>query len=284
MKTLSFLILIASSLLAQSNFNPITPCRVVDTRNATGTFGGPILAASSSRSFPIPTGACPVPATATAYAFNVTVVPPGPLGFVTVYPTGATLPLASVLNDLSGDVLANAATIQAGTSGAISVYATNPTHLVLDIYGYYTAVVPAAFATGYGLLTVTSNTSNCIGTPAIPCIQVNSAIFPRIQEIFSPAPGSASAGTNTFDGVGNPTWTSYTQNPAFVFVPDVNCSGQNDTLNVDKLGALPLEIEVNGVISPTVNGSCIAGNPYVVIPVPSSASGSAAGASGFVIH
>jgi hypothetical protein len=267
-----------------SNFNPITPCRVVDTRNATGTFGGPILAANASRSFPIPTGACSIPATATAYAFNVTVIPPAALGYLTAYPTGATVPLASVLNDLQGQIVANAAVVAAGTSGAISVFVPNSTHLVLDIYGYYSPVVASSFSTGYGLLTVTSNTNNCVGTPSTPCIQVNSAIFPRLQEILSPAPGSGSAGTNAFTGVGTPPWTSYTQYPAFIFVPDVNCSGNNDTLNVSNLGALPLQILTNGVAGPTVAGSCTAGMPVVAIPTPSSAASAIGGASGIVLH
>jgi hypothetical protein len=58
-------------------FYPLTPCRILDTRNATGTFGGPSLVAWIARSFPIPSSGCDVPSGAGAYAFNVTVVPPG---------------------------------------------------------------------------------------------------------------------------------------------------------------------------------------------------------------
>ena len=40
-------------------FFPVTPCRVVDTRNADGPFGGPELTAGeTSRSFTIPAGPC----------------------------------------------------------------------------------------------------------------------------------------------------------------------------------------------------------------------------------
>ena len=42
----------AGSTPAGLAFVPVTPCRVEDTRNPTGTFGGPALAANSSRSFP----------------------------------------------------------------------------------------------------------------------------------------------------------------------------------------------------------------------------------------
>ena len=67
-------------------FVPVTPCRIVDTRNATGAFGGPQIAGGSSRSFIIPSSSCNIPATAQAYSLNVAVVPSGPLGYLTVWP------------------------------------------------------------------------------------------------------------------------------------------------------------------------------------------------------
>ena len=42
----------------QSNFIPIQPCRIADTRNPTGPFGGPMLVGAASRSFVIPQSAC----------------------------------------------------------------------------------------------------------------------------------------------------------------------------------------------------------------------------------
>ncbi|HUI83663.1 MAG TPA: choice-of-anchor D domain-containing protein [Candidatus Binatia bacterium] len=64
-------------------FVPVSPCRVVDTRNALGTFGGPAIAGQSARDFPLPQGSCGIPASAAAYALNITVVPHGPLGYLT---------------------------------------------------------------------------------------------------------------------------------------------------------------------------------------------------------
>ena len=46
------------------SFYPVTPCRVADTRNADGPFGGPEMTAGSTRSFAIPASGCPVPSTA----------------------------------------------------------------------------------------------------------------------------------------------------------------------------------------------------------------------------
>ncbi|HMD20537.1 MAG TPA: protease pro-enzyme activation domain-containing protein, partial [Alloacidobacterium sp.] len=79
-------------------FIPVTPCRIADTRNATGPFGGPELAANTSRAFNIPQSACSIPTTAVAYSLNVTVVPGGSLGYLTLWPTGQTQPVVSLLN------------------------------------------------------------------------------------------------------------------------------------------------------------------------------------------
>src|SRR5206468_7469283 len=79
-----------------------------------------------------------------AYSLNVAVVPAGPLGFLTAWPAGQTRPLASTLNSLDGRVKSNAAIVPAGTGGAISIFASNTTHVILDINGYF---VPATDAT-----------------------------------------------------------------------------------------------------------------------------------------
>ena len=86
---LTLALLITAPLLAQSqsNFIPIQPCRVADTRNATGPFGGPMLQGNATRNFTIPSNSCAIPTSATAYSLNVSIVPPGPLGFLTLWPT-----------------------------------------------------------------------------------------------------------------------------------------------------------------------------------------------------
>ncbi|MGA3210479.1 MAG: protease pro-enzyme activation domain-containing protein [Terriglobales bacterium] len=121
-------------------FVPVTPCRVVDTRNADGPFGGPELTGGTSRSFTIPSGPCTgIPTTAVAYSLNVTVVPPAPLGYLTIWPAGEGQPVVSTLNSLDGRIKANAAIVPAGTSGAVSVFVNNTTNVVLDIDGYFEA-------------------------------------------------------------------------------------------------------------------------------------------------
>lgn len=118
-------------------FFPVTPCRVLDSRSATGTFGGPVLGGGAKRTVPVSQSPCGIPATAQAYSLNVTVVPRGPLSYLTVFPTGTAQPLVSTLNSFEGGVVSNAAIVPAGTGGAIDVFATNTTDIIIDINGYF---------------------------------------------------------------------------------------------------------------------------------------------------
>jgi hypothetical protein len=95
------------------------------------------MLAGSQRSIPVPSGNCGIPGTARAYSLNVTVVPSGPLAYLTIWPTGQQIPNVSTLNSLSGAIVANAAIVPAGTSGAISVFVTNNTDVIIDINGYF---------------------------------------------------------------------------------------------------------------------------------------------------
>ncbi len=134
----------AQASSTELQFIPITPCRIADTRNAAGAFGGPELAAEATRTFDVPQSACGIPATAVAYSLNATVVPIQALGFLTVWPAGEEQPVVSTLNS-DGRVKANATIIPAGTNGGVSVYASDATQFILDIDGYF---APAGTTSG----------------------------------------------------------------------------------------------------------------------------------------
>jgi hypothetical protein len=125
----------------------VTPCRVLDSRLPTGT---PPF--SATRDVNVTASACGIPATAQAYVFNATVVPPGPLGFITMWPQGQTQPLAATLNATDGAVTNNMAIVPT-TTGSVSVFPSAPTHLVLDIFGYLRSGTPRAhfYVPGRGL-------------------------------------------------------------------------------------------------------------------------------------
>ena len=90
----------ATATTPSYGFVPMYPCRIVDTRKTTGPFGGPRIAGGTSRDFAITASSCGVSPYARAYAINVTVVPSGHLGYLTVWPGGQDRPLASTLNSL----------------------------------------------------------------------------------------------------------------------------------------------------------------------------------------
>ncbi len=121
-------------------FYPVAPCRVIDTRpgqGTTGAFGPPSFNAGTTRNFPLPQGRCAIPSTAQAYSLNFTIVPPAPLSFLTVWPTGQTRPAVSTLNSFEGRIVANGAIVPAGSGGGIDIFTTHSTDVVADINGYF---------------------------------------------------------------------------------------------------------------------------------------------------
>jgi hypothetical protein len=122
-------------------FVAMTPCRVFDTRNANGPYGGPRLLANTMRNFDVDSGPCSgIPAGVEAYSMNFgAILPDGLNAFVTIWPAGAAQPLVSTINPIQGGVVANAAIVPAGIGGSISVFPNTGLHLYSDINGYFTA-------------------------------------------------------------------------------------------------------------------------------------------------
>jgi hypothetical protein len=152
-------------------FVPVTPCRIADTRNAAGPFGGPELAAASTRTFNIPQSACGIPASAIAYSLNATVVPNAALNYLTLWPAGEAQPFVSTLNS-DGRVKANATITPAGANGGVSVYATDATQFILDIDGYFLPAGSSASGLQFYPLTPcriadTRNPTGPLGGPSI---------------------------------------------------------------------------------------------------------------------
>jgi hypothetical protein len=65
-----------------------------------------------------------------------TVVPPGPLGYLTVWPQWTAQPLVASLNATEGAITGNMAIVPTG-NGSIRAFGSQPTHFVLDIFGYF---------------------------------------------------------------------------------------------------------------------------------------------------
>jgi glucose/arabinose dehydrogenase len=128
-------------------FVPLTPTRVMDTRNGLGFSGGRVGDGTVSLSL-----AGAVPNTAVAVAYNVTATDNQGPGFLTLWPGGTRKPDTSSVNFAAGEDVANAAVVAVGPAGAMNVYSSTATHVVIDVTGYW---VPAASATDGRFLPLT---------------------------------------------------------------------------------------------------------------------------------
>jgi len=122
-----------------TSFYTATPCRVVDTRNPTGPYGGPALSANSDRTFTVG-GQCGIPPTAKAIALNLTVTQPTAAGNLRLYAGGTPLPLASAINYRAGQTRANNALAPLGAAGTLAVRCDQPSgtvQVIIDVHGYF---------------------------------------------------------------------------------------------------------------------------------------------------
>ena len=167
-------------------FIAVTPCRLVDTRgvpagfNGLSPFSGPSFAASTTVTFPVqsaaeaaadttPSPCGTIPSIAQAYSFNITVIPKtaGGIGFVSIWPSGGAQPAVSTINDGSGQILANAAIVPAGTpSGGVSVFNSGPASmdLIIDMNGFYAAPSDLINNTAIGAGALVSNATGSNNT------------------------------------------------------------------------------------------------------------------------
>jgi len=105
------------------------PCRVYDSRN----YGPPFM---GNRTVNVVKSQCAPPGTAKAYVFNATVLPSGPMPYLTLWADGSLQPLASTLNAYDGAVTSNMA-IVGNNDGLTDSYVAGLTQLILDITGYF---------------------------------------------------------------------------------------------------------------------------------------------------
>ncbi|MES1243233.1 MAG: hypothetical protein ABUT39_16600 [Acidobacteriota bacterium] len=123
------------------DFHTLTPCRLVDTRGASGPTGAPALQPGLSRELLLTGTACGVPATAKALALNVTVIAPTASGNLRLYPGRSPLTKTSTLNFAAGVTQANNTipALAGDGSGTLNVYlgSSATAHLVVDVTGYF---------------------------------------------------------------------------------------------------------------------------------------------------
>ena len=136
----------------ETAYVPVTPCRIVDTRQAVGALkngvtrtyyvGGTTgFAPQGGKS-----GGCGVPVGATSIAATVTAVSPTGGGFLRAWPANETEPGATLLNYPAHLATGTGSTISLQSTVARSLKVKNyggPTQLVVDVQGYYLPPIAA---------------------------------------------------------------------------------------------------------------------------------------------
>lgn len=116
--------------LDASRFVPVTPCRLLDTREGAGK-----PAADSIRTLEV-AGLCNVPDDAISATMTLTVTESEGRGYVTAWPSGDR-PTVSNLNYGPNENRANSTVVRLGDDGTLRLYTLAATHLVVDVTGYW---------------------------------------------------------------------------------------------------------------------------------------------------
>jgi hypothetical protein len=123
-----------------SSFYLVTPCRLIDTRNANGPYGGPPIGANSVRNI-VAAGHCGIPTGTASIALNVTVIAAPVNGWMILYPgpAGTSPPNTATINFTAGKVRGNNAIIPLGSDGSLNVINDSSTtqQFVIDVTGYF---------------------------------------------------------------------------------------------------------------------------------------------------
>jgi hypothetical protein len=257
-----------------AQFVPVAPCRLVDTRVASFSpnFGPPSFIAGTTRTFPIPSSTnCSVPANAVAYVVNGTVVTKGYLGFLSIWPAGQPMPNVSTLNSYSttSTALSNMAIVPAGANGAISVYSTDATDVILDLEGYFAPPQPqsADFYTLTPCRLVDTRVAS-FGADGPPFLSAGATrAFPITSSASCSVPTSAAAYSLNITAIPKNTLGILTIWPTGSALPNASilnvyspgtvvanaaivAAGTNGSINVFATDQTDLVIDINGYFAP----------------------------------
>jgi hypothetical protein len=127
---------------------PVTPFRILDTRNGIGTGGATTPVGPGATIDLQVAGVGTVPADAVGVILNITGTNTSDPTYVTAWPTGDARPEASVLNLTPGIDAPNGVTALLGDNGRVSLFNfTGSTHLLADVAAY---LVPSGSGGGVG--------------------------------------------------------------------------------------------------------------------------------------
>jgi hypothetical protein len=178
---------------------------------------------------------------------NVTATGGTKLGWLTVYPTGHSLPTASNLNFTAGQTVPNLVTVKIGTAGQVRIanteHPTVPTpnagsvHVIADVVGFYkTGVGDNLVAISPERVADTRNNTGGVGTsPLLP--QEIQAINAAIASAVPDFPGYSAVVVNiTATGAAQAGWlTAFPADAALPTASNVNFLAGQTVPNLAKL-------------------------------------------------
>jgi dienelactone hydrolase len=225
-----------------SRLETTDPVRVLDTRNGTRPAADSVTMVPLTR----------VPAGATAVVLNATVTQPDGVGYITAY-SGAVRPQTSNANtDEVGETAANLVVVPLTTPGDARIYTSVPTHLVVDLLGWF---VPAAGSTAGRYRPVPASTARLLDTRSEPATP--NFFSPRVLQIAGRAdvPGSGVRAVALNITVVSPTTAGWLQ--AFP-TNGSTAPGASSNVNVTRPGQTVANLAIvplgtNGQISLTGN-------------------------------
>jgi hypothetical protein len=124
-----------------AGFEPVSPCRVLDTRESNGpAAGSPAFAAGEGRTIRL-AGKCGIPENAVSVSVNLTITDSEGTGEVRIVPGDHAPSAASTISVRPARARANNAILYLATDGSGSVFVRNDTggrfQLILDVNGYF---------------------------------------------------------------------------------------------------------------------------------------------------
>jgi len=237
--------------LSPTTYHPMTPVRVLDTRNGTGGLSGPFTN-HVARTFTVTGGSSGVPSNATAVTGNLTVTGQTSSGYLFIGPVATNNPGSSTLNFPVGDDRANAVTVALGAGGSLSITFVAPSNgpsvnAIFDVTGYFTPDTSGATFHALSPARVL-DTRNGTGGLAGPFTNHAARTF-QVTGGSSGVPAGATAVT------GNLTVTGQTSSGYLYIGPVATNNPGSSTLNFpigdDRANAVTVALGAGGTLSIT---------------------------------
>ena len=247
-----------------ATYFPLTPTRLLDTRNGTGLIGA--FSSHAASTFQV-TGTV-VPSNATAVTGNLTVTSQTGAGYLYIGPVATNDPTSSTLNFPLGDNRANGVTVALGAGGTLSVTfvasasAAATAHVIFDVTGYFTPDTTGAtyFPLDPTRLLDTRNGGTGLSGP----------FSSHVARAFQ-VTGSGGVPANATGVTGNLTVTSQTGAGYLYIGPVATNNPTSSTLNFplgdDRANGVTVALGAGGILGVTYVGPISSSTTHVIFDV-----------------